>query len=242
MAVVVFFLIRSLFIFSCMYIHTRERHDFFNGVLSLASYMYNKSYSASNSFISYTQEKKKKKQERNKTNTTHSRYLMARDENNQIKIKIVIVIVTLQSNQMRGIGGGNTHHGSIFIFESIGRKQHVDTKNTQYFIIYFFLNMMKSRVRAHIHPSNFVFFLLGSLLHRQRRPLYLKRRTRTRTFVYKKSNKLNTHAFEQSERTKQKTRTGSLFCFLIFYAYRIWEGKHFLNYWVSCLFCSFWSQ
>ena len=100
-----FFLIRSLFIFSCMYIHTRERHDFFNGVLSLASYMYNKSYSASNSFISYTQEKKKKKQERNKTNTTHSRYLMARDENNQIKIKIVIVIVTLQSNQMRGIGG-----------------------------------------------------------------------------------------------------------------------------------------
>ena len=141
MAVVVFFLIRSLFIFSCMYIHTRERHDFFNGVLSLASYMYNKSYSASNSFISYTQEKKKKKQERNKTNTTHSRYLMARDENNQIKIKIVIVIVTLQSNQMRGIGGGNTHHGSIFIFESIGRKQHVDTKNTQYFIIYFFFKI-----------------------------------------------------------------------------------------------------
>ena len=77
---------------------------------------------------------------------------MARDENNQIKIKIVIVIVTLQSNQMRGIGGGNTHHGSIFIFESIGRKQHVDTKNTQYFIIYFFLKHDEEPGKG-THPS-----------------------------------------------------------------------------------------
>ena len=135
MAVVVFFLIRSLFIFSCMYIHTRERHDFFNGVLSLASYMYNKSYSASNSFISYTQEKKKKKQERNKTNTTHSRYLMARDENNQIKIKIVIVIVTLQSNQMRGIGG--REYTSWFYFYLWIDREETTCRHKKYPIFYY---------------------------------------------------------------------------------------------------------